>query len=199
MSPRTDEQFEEIREQKKQLIMNTALELFATNGYHSTSIRQITEKAGISKGLIYNYYESKEELLKAIVEKGIRQFMKPFDPNEDGILTEEEFVYYIDEIFRMMENDPGFYKLYFSLLLQPGIFEKFFLKIKEMIAQFSNLLIPFFKQKGIDDPEHETMFLGALLDGLGFYYVSNPPGFPIEIMKRKIFKLYHINPKIYEP
>ena len=66
MSPRTEEQFEEIRESKKNLIQEVALELFATRGYHSTSISMIAKEADISKGLLYNYFESKEELLNSM-------------------------------------------------------------------------------------------------------------------------------------
>ena len=49
--PKSPEQFDDIRKQKKQLIMDTALELFAENGFHATSISQIAAKAKISKGL----------------------------------------------------------------------------------------------------------------------------------------------------
>ena len=63
MSPRSAKQFDEIRKQKKELILESALELFAENGFHATSISQIAKKAGISKGLIYNYFESKNEIL----------------------------------------------------------------------------------------------------------------------------------------
>ncbi|HEY6906435.1 MAG TPA: helix-turn-helix domain-containing protein, partial [Ignavibacteriaceae bacterium] len=52
MSPRTKEQFEKLRESSRTEILNAALELFAQNGFHGTSISQIAEKAGISKGLM---------------------------------------------------------------------------------------------------------------------------------------------------
>ncbi|HRW21852.1 MAG TPA: helix-turn-helix domain-containing protein, partial [Bacteroidales bacterium] len=63
MSPRTPEQFEEIRLSKHKLILDTAMKLFASSGYHNTSISKIAKEAGISKGLIYNYFDSKEDLL----------------------------------------------------------------------------------------------------------------------------------------
>ena len=59
--PRTPEQFEKIREEKRNHIMEVALECFANEGYHSTSISKIAKSAGISKGLIYNYFELNED------------------------------------------------------------------------------------------------------------------------------------------
>nr|MBP9744851.1 helix-turn-helix transcriptional regulator [Saprospiraceae bacterium] len=56
MSPRTKEQYTELRSQSKSIIEAAALELFGHQGYMNTSIAQIAQKAGVSKGLLYNYY-----------------------------------------------------------------------------------------------------------------------------------------------
>ncbi len=65
--PRKEEQFEEIRQRRRAEITETALQLFAKNGYHNTSISKIAKAAGVSKGLMYNYFESKEALLDTIL------------------------------------------------------------------------------------------------------------------------------------
>lgn len=195
MSPRTEEQFEEIRGSRKKEIMQTALALFANQGFHATSISSIANKAEISKGLLYNYFSGKDDLLKAIMEEGIQQITGPFDPNRDGILTENEFIFYVEEIFDIMNRDAVFFKLYFSLLMQPGVFDKYIDKMKDALAVFSKLLVPFFKEKGIEEPEEEVIFFGALLDGLGFYYINEPDYFPLEQMKKRIYRLYQVNPE----
>ncbi|WP_459735762.1 TetR/AcrR family transcriptional regulator, partial [Peribacillus sp. N1] len=45
-------------------------------GYFATSISEIDNQAGISKGLLYNYYKVKEELLSEIVEARIREVVE---------------------------------------------------------------------------------------------------------------------------
>ncbi|PLX21155.1 MAG: hypothetical protein C0599_08290 [Salinivirgaceae bacterium] len=55
---------------KKEKIVDAAITLFGENGFHNTSISQIAKNAGVSKGLMYNYFESKEELLKYIFDMG---------------------------------------------------------------------------------------------------------------------------------
>lgn len=54
------------RERKKQetyeRLYNTALNLFQTQGYETTSIEQITQRADVGKGTFYNYFESKESV-----------------------------------------------------------------------------------------------------------------------------------------
>jgi AcrR family transcriptional regulator len=56
----------EAMNERKQLIIETAMKLFAHKGYHSTSIQEIAEKSGISKGSVYTYFSSKEELMLSI-------------------------------------------------------------------------------------------------------------------------------------
>ena len=64
--PRTKEQFEEIRSRTKLKILKNALELFAEKGFKGTSISDIAKAAGVSKGLAYNYFKDKNELMFAV-------------------------------------------------------------------------------------------------------------------------------------
>ncbi|WP_455663091.1 TetR/AcrR family transcriptional regulator [Pradoshia sp.] len=64
---------------KKQLIMDTALELFAENGIEATSIKQITDRCGISKGAFYLSFTSKNELIIAMIEHFISDFVAEID------------------------------------------------------------------------------------------------------------------------
>ena len=118
MSPRTPKQFQVIREEKKTLIMNVALEYFASEGYHNTSISQIAKKAGISKGLMYNYFASKEELLNEIFNKSMLEISNSFDPDEDGQLSEEEFELFVRRYFHILREKLSFWRLFFQLMMQ---------------------------------------------------------------------------------
>jgi len=61
MAPRKPEKFAEMREKSRNHIIAKATEVFAEHGYYKTSVAMIAESAGISKGLIYNYFKSKDE------------------------------------------------------------------------------------------------------------------------------------------
>jgi AcrR family transcriptional regulator len=54
---------------RKQELLDAALELFAEKGYDHTSINDIIEKVGVTKGAFYYYFKSKEEVLDEIVDK----------------------------------------------------------------------------------------------------------------------------------
>jgi AcrR family transcriptional regulator len=54
-------------QQTRTLLLEAALQQFAANGYHGTSMRQIADAAGVAVGGIYNHFSSKEEILTAVI------------------------------------------------------------------------------------------------------------------------------------
>jgi AcrR family transcriptional regulator len=64
---------------KKQLIMEKALELFAKQGFEATSVQQITDQCGISKGAFYLSFKSKDELIIALIDQFMEQIFSDID------------------------------------------------------------------------------------------------------------------------
>ena len=61
------------KENRPQEITEAALDAFAENGYAGTRVEEVAKRAGVSKGLLYLYFKTKEELFKAV----IRSFVVP--------------------------------------------------------------------------------------------------------------------------
>lgn len=61
----------EQKEQRRQEIINAALELFVSKGYAATKITDIAKKTNMSTGLMFHYFESKEQLYEALVQMGL--------------------------------------------------------------------------------------------------------------------------------
>ena len=186
MSPRTSKQLDKIRQKKKDLIMEVSLELFAENGFHATSISQIAKKAGISKGLAYNYFENKKDILDELITHGFNSIFQNFDINKDGILTKEEFTHFIKMNFKLLRENLKHWKLFFSLMLQPQIAETFSKDYEEKGAPMFQMLYNFIKSQGSSDPEGDLMVISAMLEGAFLYAVAAPDIFPMKIMEEKI-------------
>ena len=188
--PRTEEQNKEIRENKRSVIMQAAVELFANEGFHSTSISQIAQKAGISKGLIYNYFESKEELVKEIFLEGMEQLFSLFDSDKDGVLTNEVFVYFVNEVFNSLESNLNYWKLYFTLIMQPPVMKLVDQKLMELMEPLMKTLYDYYARKGRKNPEVDTRLFAAIIDGIGFHYILDPENFPMEEIKQEIIRKF---------
>ena len=123
MSPRTPEQFKDLRHEKKTLIMNVALEHFANDGYHNSSISRIAKQAGISKGLMYNYFSGKEDLLAEIVNRSMEKFSQHFSPGSSSFLSEDDFELFVRKYFLILREGLSFWRLYFQLVMQKDVRE----------------------------------------------------------------------------
>ncbi len=186
MSPRSAKQFDDIRKQKKELILESALELFAENGFHATSISQIAKKAGISKGLIYNYFESKNEILNEIIKVGFDSIYSNWDLNRDGVLSEDEFVFFIRQSFKIMREKIEFWKLYMSLMLQPKVTESLKQNYSDEAGAIFKLFYNFIISRGSKDPESDMLAISALLKGSFITAITAPEFFPPEKLDDKI-------------
>lgn len=69
--PRIKQQFDEMRRVTKDKIIAAGLQLFAYKGLAATSIQDIANLAGISIGLMYHYYKSKENLFTELAETAV--------------------------------------------------------------------------------------------------------------------------------
>jgi AcrR family transcriptional regulator len=125
MSPRTPKQFAEIRDEKRNLIMDVALEHFSSKGYFVTTMSHIAKHAEISKGLIYNYFESKEALLKEIIHRSVQEAYLYFDLDNDGYLSEDEFDFFVRRISLMYKEKKTFWRLFTQLMMQDEVRDLF--------------------------------------------------------------------------
>jgi len=57
--------------EKKRRLLLAALDVFAEQGFHATTIDQIAERAGVGKGTVYLYFQSKQDLFLGIIQEGL--------------------------------------------------------------------------------------------------------------------------------
>lgn len=65
------EAFERISDERKELILEVGIEEFSAKGYENANINVIAQKAGISIGLMYKYFATKEDLFLTCISRGM--------------------------------------------------------------------------------------------------------------------------------
>ena len=189
MSPRTQIQNEKIREESQQKILNSAFRLMSVNGYESTSIAQIAADAGISKGLMYNYFSSKEELLKALINRTLEEgesVMTEVFSNDPVQTLENVFKWFFNEL----RNNLNEWRFISEIMLHadkyPFVKEMVAIKMKEYMKLFTSLLT----EIGFENPEQESFVIGGLFDGIGFQYLVVGEEYPIDSMEQYLIEKY---------
>jgi TetR/AcrR family fatty acid metabolism transcriptional regulator len=86
MSSRASRENERSRaaSDKRQLILDAAINVFARNGYHGSRVSDIAREAGIAYGLVYHYFKNKEEVLDTIFDEQWGAFLEAIEAIADG-------------------------------------------------------------------------------------------------------------------
>ncbi|MBV8515883.1 MAG: TetR/AcrR family transcriptional regulator [Acidobacteria bacterium] len=71
---------EERSEKSRQQILDAALKLFSHKGYGATSVRDIAEEAGLSKGNVYHHFPDKETIFRGLLDRYFQAMSQPDFP-----------------------------------------------------------------------------------------------------------------------
>ncbi|MEK4027172.1 MULTISPECIES: TetR/AcrR family transcriptional regulator [Bacillaceae] len=95
--------------EKEKLVIETAIKLFAAKGFAATSIQEIADEAGISKGAFYLYFKSKDDLLYSTLQYYFNIIEKRLSLYEDQALSpREKFVYQLKELIGALSEHKEF-------------------------------------------------------------------------------------------
>ncbi|MFT6166431.1 MAG: AcrR family transcriptional regulator [Vicingaceae bacterium] len=145
---------------KKDLILETALELFAEKGFSATSTSKIAKEAGVSEGLIFRHFSNKDGLLKSILNLGKERSLTLFDGVAEKEQPLEKLKYILQIPFKIPENEYPFWKLLYAIKWQSDKYDE------EISHQLKSVVIEIFSQLEYVKPELEAEFVMMLFDGM---------------------------------
>lgn len=142
--------------------MQTALKLFATNGYSDTTTKEIGLEAGVSEALIFKHFGNKDALLTHLIRAGYRRVLQ----HHKGMITYKNAKDFLRNMIslpsKLVAEDPLFWKLQERLYHIPFS--------KQQHDQFMKPVQPImekaFTELGYNNPELETEFLLLIIDML---------------------------------
>ncbi len=110
-----------LRTTLREIIRNTARDLFAREGYESVSMRRIGAEIGCSPMAMYRYYESKDELLLSICEDTFHEMIKLIDRERQRTTVPlERLRKCLHTIIDFHVSHPNHYKVTFMTEVPPG-------------------------------------------------------------------------------
>jgi AcrR family transcriptional regulator len=167
MSPRPN-----VTDERKNQIINAAEGVFTEKGFDAARMDDIADQTGLSKGTLYLYFKSKDDLIIAILD---RMFQREFKQFEDLNFTERSAVDAIRKITDLLTKDIlGFQRLipivyqFLALAFRNKYVQK---ALKKYINRYIDILVPII-QRGIDsgefrqvDAREAAIAMGAMIEG----------------------------------
>jgi AcrR family transcriptional regulator len=168
---------------KKEFITNVSTQLFAQRGYASTTIEQIARESGYAVGTIYLYFDSKEEILAAIMTEAVNEFTKKATKELDKVADPiARFTKIVELYIAEAQNNPDrawVLSTELRTIIRNGLtdvrpeMEKMLLPMKNVVEglQTAGLI-----ETDVDALGYSTMVYGAI-DNLALWWNMNRKSF----------------------
>ena len=184
--PRTAEQFEEMRQESRDRILAAALELFARRGYAAATVREIATAAGVSQGLLYNYFDGKADLLRSIVRKEMADVYTSFEESARGGTVGERLERLIRSALRIVAENRDFWRLSYQIRWQPEVLELVGAESPARSATIRQRIADLLEEDSGRPLDVEVRALVAAIDGAAQHMVLEPESYPVEEVAREL-------------
>jgi AcrR family transcriptional regulator len=171
------------KEHRRREIAEAALGVFADKGFTEASISEVAKAAGIGKGTVYEYFDSKDELIFAALVTWAESLARQIPPEDEITASPEErlrgFAHRSVEVFL---EDPRTMRIFVGLLQFLVSDETFFQRfpvVEKMSRRYREAIGAIlldgvaqghFRKEMLDDAEQIAINLLACFDGLGIHY-----------------------------
>jgi AcrR family transcriptional regulator len=173
MSPRPD-----VSEERKFQILNAAEQIFSKKGFNEARMDDIAEKTGLSKGTLYLYFKSKDDLVIAILDRIFQGVFMQLDARKDRQISATKAIFQFTEeairdYRRMLRLMPVAYE-FLALAFRNKIVQK---ALRQYFRHYMDALVPII-QLGIDSGEFRqvdakdiAIAAGAIYEGTVLLWV----------------------------
>ena len=181
---------EKMRAETTAEILVCALRLFAESGYAQTSTRVIAREAGVSTGLMYHYFDSKEALLRAVFDYCMQEletvFQNAYLQSPAGL----RIANLLDAMFEVLRSDRQFWALFYMLRTQPAIMKILGADFRAWTDRLRQIFLHELADAGWEDADTESYMLYSLIEGTIQQYLLNPDTYPLDLISVKIIAQY---------
>jgi len=188
-----------IREQKKQqtkrAILEAAITLFSEHGFEATSIEQIAKAAGVGKGTVYGYFQTKREIIRGFCEYELEHIHEELvrRANPDASLLDQMVTIYMTE-FKHVTRNREFGRLYMREAIFPN--DDDVTADQDLNDKYFQMLFPILeraKMRGELREEIELLhitghFYGLFILILHAWYTGRIPSNEIEKVMMRLFR-----------
>ena len=182
MSPRPD-----VSEERKNQILEAAQKTFSKLGFHKARMSDIAQEANLSKGSIYWYFKSKDEIIISLLDKMFVAEFKNLQPLiDEESQAMERLLTYIDHVISDMENTLKWMPLAYNFLALAFRRNTVRMTIRKYYRTHMDIITPIVQQ-GIDsgefavsNAETTAIALSAIVEGTALLWVYDSENIDIE-------------------
>jgi AcrR family transcriptional regulator len=174
---------------KKQDIVVAALKLFATRGYASTPVSLIAKTAGVSQGLMYNFFSSKEELLREMIKLGAEDIATSMQGYRTVSNAKDAIRMHVQKTMAIIQEKKEFWKLLHAVRLQRLVLGAVEDQFQQIVRTTTATFEKVFRQLKYPNPKLEAVLFLTQIDGLVILYLQDE-NIPLKKLAQQLINRY---------
>lgn len=175
---------------KKSMIIEVATQLFAERGFENTPISLICETAGVSKGLVFHHFSSKNELLREIFAATTALIVEINSNIDQTRSAKEQLLSLIESVFEQLSKDKSFFQMNLNIMLQPNTRSILQDLIKERSSFLLDAIQRLFQEIAPENYQIKSYLFIAELDGIALDYLCIFDNYPLPEIKTQLLNRY---------
>ena len=176
-----------LEEIRKEQIINATRKLIVEKGYGNFSMKDIAAELDMSTGLIYHYFQSKDDLTVQVLKQSFKEPRQRYiDTAETMPSFRDKISNYIDNMHDVIRNNQEGYIVllnYLGQVLYAHDVDRILIKFFKNLRRFVDQLLEYGQEQGIIDKQTReglAELLVATSMGIAFQYIVDPEEFALE-------------------
>jgi len=183
----------ERRERTRQELLTAAEACFVTRGFHATSVDQVAERAGYTKGAVYSNFAAKEDLFFAVYERRVEQRLAEVEPGLRQAGAQQAFDWLATTTVERRDRDDGWLAVFFEfwahVLRHPELRDRFAAIHARFLEPLADAVRELAEDRGLALPADLTanqvvLAWNAMEVGLGLERLTQPQAVDVVLARR---------------
>lgn len=178
-----------IKKDKKEILMNSATNLFKTKGIYSTTVSDIVKDAGIAKGTFYLYFSDKDEVVNAVIMKEANILLnKAIEESKtlENAKLSEKIVFIADHVIDVFLKNKSDLEI-----IHKNLYKGLFSKDENGITLFSKAVdefISYNKSENKEKIQKKLYIIIEMVGGVCYNSIYNNMPYDIFDIKEELFE-----------
>jgi AcrR family transcriptional regulator len=177
--PRSPEQFDALRRDSQERLERAALTTFARLGFQRATVRDVAGEAGVSQGLLYHYFRTKDELLVAVFRRGTEDVATALAAARPTGTPEEQFEAFVRTSFRLVDEHRDYWRLNHLVRHDASAVAALGDLLHAWTGGIARSLTALLTALGHEDAPARARLLFAAIDGVAQHYLLDVTGYPL--------------------
>ena len=183
----------ERREQTRQELVTAAETCFVSRGFHASSVDEVAEQAGYTKGAVYSNFASKEDLFFAVYERRVEQALTQVVPGQRQAGPERALDWLATATIQRRDQDDGwlavFLEFWAHVLRHPELRDRFAAIHARILEPLADAVQQLAEDRGLALPSDVTasqvaLAWNAMEVGLGLERLTQPQTVDVVLARR---------------